>query len=96
MAPILILMFGFHPAVAVGTDLWFAAITKSAGGIVHHRLGSTRWPLVGLLALGSVPAAALNTIFNSTAAELLYLNKREQLDHVLRLVTRLIGPYRLT
>ncbi len=63
MAPILILMFGFHPAVAVGTDLWFAAITKSAGGIVHHRLGSTRWPLVGLLALGSVPAAILTLVW---------------------------------
>lgn len=41
-----------------------------------------------LALLGSVPAAALNTIFNATAAELLYLGKREQLDHVLRLVTR--------
>lgn len=41
-----------------------------------------------LAMLGSVPAAALNTIFNSTAAELLYLEKREQLDHVLKLVTR--------
>ncbi len=40
--------------------------------------------------LGSVPAAALSSIFNATAAELLYLDKRAQLDHVLKLVTRWI------
>lgn len=56
MAPLLILLFGFSPAVAIGTDLWFAAITKTFGGIVHHRLGSPDWRIVGRLALGSLPA----------------------------------------
>lgn len=57
MAPILILFFGVNPAIAVGTDLWFAAITKTVGGAIHHRLGSPDWKVVKRLALGSVPAA---------------------------------------
>lgn len=59
MAPLLILGFGFSPAVAVGTDLWFAAITKTAGGAVHRRLGSPDWQVVKRLALGSIPAAII-------------------------------------
>jgi len=63
MSPILILMFGVAPATAVGTDLWFAAATKSVGGAVHHRQGSTDWPVVRLLCLGSLPAAALTALW---------------------------------
>ena len=63
MAPLLILLFGFSPAVAIGTDLWFAAITKTAGGLVHHRLGSPDWRIVGRLALGSLPAAVLTVLW---------------------------------
>jgi hypothetical protein len=63
MAPLLILLFGFSPAVAIGTDLWFAAITKTAGGLVHHRLGSPDWRIVGRLALGSLPAAVLTVMW---------------------------------
>lgn len=59
MAPVLILLFGFSPAVAVGTDLWFACLTKTAGGFVHHRLGSPDWKIVVRLAAGSLPAAAI-------------------------------------
>lgn len=59
MAPLLILVFGFTPAVAVGTDLWFACLTKTVGGLVHHRLGSPDWKIVGRLAIGSLPAAVL-------------------------------------
>lgn len=63
MAPLLILLFGFQPAVAIGTDLWFASVTKTAGGVVHHRLGSTDWKIVGRLALGSLPAAVLTVLW---------------------------------
>ncbi|MXO58466.1 TSUP family transporter [Altererythrobacter salegens] len=63
MAPLLILMFGFSPAVAVGTDLWFATITKTTGGLIHHRLGSADWKLVGRLCLGSIPAAILTLLW---------------------------------
>ncbi len=56
MAPVLILL-GFSPAVAVGTDLWFACLTKTVGGIVHHHIGSPDWKTVVRLAAGSLPAA---------------------------------------
>jgi len=59
MAPLLILLFGFSPSVAVGTDLWFAAITKSAGATIHRRSGSADWQIIRRLALGSIPAAIL-------------------------------------
>lgn len=63
MAPILILVFGFSPAVAVGTDLWFAAITKTVGGGIHHRIGSPDWAIVRRLALGSIPAAVITLVW---------------------------------
>lgn len=59
MTPILILLFGVNPSTAVGTDLLFAASTKTAGAIVHDRSETIDWRLVGLLALGSVPATLL-------------------------------------
>ncbi len=58
MAPILIVL-GISPAVAVGTDLWFACLTKVAGGIVHHRFGSPDWKTIVRLAAGSLPAAVV-------------------------------------
>lgn len=56
MTPILVLFFAIKPAIAVGTDLLYAAITKSGGIFVHHRRGTIEWRVVGLLALGSIPA----------------------------------------
>ncbi|WP_108124394.1 sulfite exporter TauE/SafE family protein [Saccharospirillum mangrovi] len=58
MTPLL-LMFGFPAHVAIGTDLWYAAITKSGGMVAHHRRGHVRWRIVVLMASGSLPAAAL-------------------------------------
>ncbi len=58
MTPLLVFLFGFKPAVAVGTDLLFAAITKTGGVWVHHgKHGSVDWKIVGWLALGSLPFA---------------------------------------
>lgn len=63
MAPILILLFGVAPATAVGTDLWFAAITKSVGGAIHHRHGGSNggpdYEVVKRLCIGSLPAALI-------------------------------------
>jgi uncharacterized protein len=56
MTPLLILLFGVHPATAIGTDLLFAASTKTVGTLVHAAARSIDWVLVGLLSLGSVPA----------------------------------------
>jgi uncharacterized protein len=57
MTPILVLGFGIKPIVAVGTDLLYAAITKSGGIFVHNKKGTIEWRIVGLLSLGSLPAA---------------------------------------
>ncbi len=55
MTPILILLFGIHPATAVGTDLLYAAATKTGGTLVHGYSRTIDWRVVGRLALGSVP-----------------------------------------
>ena len=62
MTPLLILLFGVHPVTAVGTDLMFAAATKSVGTLVNGLNHTVEWRLTGLLAAGSLPAAAL-TLF---------------------------------
>ena len=62
MSPILILFFGIAPATAVGTDLWFAAITKTFGSAVHHRQESADTAIVKWLCLGSIPAAIVTMV----------------------------------
>jgi uncharacterized membrane protein YfcA len=59
MTPMLIFFFGIKPALAIGTDLLFAAITKSAGAIKHQKHGNIDWRITGLLAVGSIPTALL-------------------------------------
>ena len=63
MTPLLVLLFGIHPATAVGTDLLYAGITKISGSAVHGFNGAIGWRVVRRLALGSVPAAALTLLF---------------------------------
>lgn len=65
MAPLMILLLGVAPATAVGTDLWFAAITKMVGGTIHHSQGHADWQVVRRLAWGSLPAALLTLWFLS-------------------------------
>lgn len=61
MTPLL-LLFGFPPNVAIGTDLLYAAITKSSGIISHHKSNNIEWPIVRNMALGSIPAALLTSL----------------------------------
>ncbi len=62
MTPLLILLFGIHPATAVGTDLLYASATKTVGTLVHGLNQTVNWRIVGLLATGSVPATALTLL----------------------------------
>jgi hypothetical protein len=62
MTPLLIFFFSIKPAVAVGTDLLFAAITKSGGIFVHQRRGTIEWKVVSLLSLGSLPMALVSVM----------------------------------
>ena len=82
MTPILVLLFGFHPATAVGTDLLYAAVTKSCGTAVHHIGKSVEWSLVALLAAGSMPAT-LATLFVLHGLDLSSAAASALISHVL-------------
>jgi uncharacterized membrane protein YfcA len=62
MTPLLTLLFGVSPTVAVGTDLAFASATKVTGTLVHRMNGNVRWNIVLLLCLGALPAALAATL----------------------------------
>ena len=57
MTPLLILIFGVQPVTAIGTDIFYAAVTKTFGGIQHLRAGTVHKGLAFWMAVGSVPAA---------------------------------------
>lgn len=57
MTPLLLTVFRLNPAVAIGTDLWFAAITKTVGSVAHHDAGHVDWRITRQLLLGSIPAS---------------------------------------
>ena len=65
MTPLLVLLFGFHPATAVGTDLLFAAGTKTVGTAMHGWRNTIDWRVVRRLATGSVPGAAVTLVMLS-------------------------------
>ena len=80
MTPILILFYGISPAIAVGTDLLYASISKSFAVALHGKNGSVDWGIVGWLAVGSVPAALLTLVF-------IHLHgPGEGLDRIIKLV----------
>jgi uncharacterized membrane protein YfcA len=59
MTPLLTLLFGVSPAVAVGTDLAFASLTKGVGTFTHRLRGTVHWDIVRRLCIGALPAAVL-------------------------------------
>lgn len=63
MTPILLLVFGISPLVAIGTDLWFAAITKLFATRIHHGHGLIDWQVVRRLWLGSLTASTATLIW---------------------------------
>jgi len=63
MTPLLILVFGFSPATAVGTDLLYAAGTKGFGVWLHGKQKTVDWRVVGLMASGSIPASLVTIAF---------------------------------
>ena len=83
MTPLLILLFGIHPATAVGTDLLFASVTKGVGSAVHGYTRNVEWKIVGWLAAGSVPSAAATLLISDR----LYLDS----DFGAALISRVIA-----
>jgi hypothetical protein len=83
MTPLLVLLFGIHPATAVGTDLLYAAATKSVGTLVHGYTHTVDWRVVRRLAAGSVPM----TILTLVVLSFFDLNSA----HAARLISRTLG-----
>ena len=82
MTPLLVLLFGIHPATAVGTDLLYASITKTVGTAIHGGKRTVDWKIVGLLALGSIPATLL-TVWG--------INHFGKPDQVSKVITTVLG-----
>lgn len=59
MTPLLILIFGIQPTTAIGTDIFYSAITKTVGGWRHLKMKTVNMELVKWLSIGSVPAAVI-------------------------------------
>ena len=57
MTPLLILVFGVKPVTAIGTDIFYAAVTKTVGGYRHFKLKTVDLGITFWMALGSVPSA---------------------------------------
>ncbi len=62
VTPMLVIMFGVSPAVAVSSDVVASAIMKPVGALVHVRARTVHWGLVGWLSAGSVPGVLLGTV----------------------------------
>jgi uncharacterized membrane protein YfcA len=59
MTPILVILLGVNPAVAVGTDIAHGAIFKTVGAVQHRKMGNVRAQLAGWMLLGSAPMSLL-------------------------------------
>ncbi len=57
MTPLLIIVFGISPVTAIGTDIFYAAITKTVGGFQHLKLRTVHRGIAFWMAVGSVPSA---------------------------------------
>lgn len=62
MTPLLLLIFGVAPTTAVGTDLWFAALTKIVASPMHHSAALIDWKVVRRLWLGSLPGSFITVL----------------------------------
>ncbi len=81
MTPLL-LLFGFPPHIAIGTDLMYAGIAKSTGVVMHARRGNVNWRIVFSMAAGSIPASFL-TVWA--------LSQFEKPDHYQEILTATLG-----
>jgi uncharacterized protein len=65
LTPILVLLLGFNPTTAIGTDIAHGAIFKTVGAIRHRRLGNVAARLSGWMFLGSAPASLLGVTLST-------------------------------
>jgi uncharacterized membrane protein YfcA len=69
MTPMLILLFGFDPKTAVGTDILHGAVFKSFGAIRHRQLGNVHVPLALWMLVGSAPLSLLGVQIASSFSD---------------------------
>jgi uncharacterized membrane protein YfcA len=65
MTPILVLVFGFKPTLAIGTDIAHGALFKTIGAVRHRQLGNVAARLSGWMFLGSAPMSLVGVAFSS-------------------------------
>jgi uncharacterized membrane protein YfcA len=65
LTPILVILFGFKPTYAVGTDILHGAIFKTFGAVRHRRLGTVHARLTFWMFLGSGPMSLLGVVVAS-------------------------------
>jgi hypothetical protein len=66
MTPMLILLFGFDPKTAVGTDILHGAVFKSFGAVRHRQLGNVHVPLAMWMLIGSAPMSLVGVQIGSS------------------------------
>ncbi len=102
MTPILVLGFGIAPAIAVGTDLLYAALTKCSGVFFHHKNKTVDWRIVALLGSGSVPSSLITIVlleqikasgFNSDRLMMLTLSVMLMLTAIIILIKGRLVSY---
>ena len=69
MTPMLILLFGFDPKTAVGTDILHGAVFKSFGAVRHRQLGNVHVPLALWMLLGSAPLSLVGVQIASSFSD---------------------------
>jgi uncharacterized membrane protein YfcA len=84
MTPLLIIVFGISPVTAIGTDIFYAAVTKTVGGYQHLKMKTVHRGIAFWLAVGSVPSA----IAGVWVIELLQRSYGEDID---KLVLGMLG-----
>ena len=78
MTPILVILFGVNPAVAVGTDIAHGAIFKTVGAVQHRKMGNVRAQLAGWMLLGSAPMSLARRLARELAPG--HLRRRRRVD----------------
>lgn len=83
MTPILIMLLGIDPRIAIGTDLLYASISKFCGTLVHYKKTNIVWSIVLWLALGSIPTSILTNYLVAT-----YIG---DVSHIKMVMTAILG-----
>ena len=63
MTPLLVSFFHLDKAIAIGTDLWFAGLTKVSGSVAHHRENHVDYHIMKKLLWGSMPATVATMVY---------------------------------